>query len=150
MKEKVTFQQGVQADIALIEAKLIRFKVRGMGFIAAARDRHGEQVDQLEERIDALNERLGDFEKVDGRLWGDFKAAIEKSMHELQTLLEKTTQSFVTESGAAELHGGDDGPFPYGEGLSGHPADTNTILNKELNYGRQRRKKRQSQESKTG
>jgi hypothetical protein len=123
MKETEMFTQRLQADIALIEAKLIRFKVRGMGFTTVAKDRHEAQIEQLEEKIDAINESLGDVEKVDEHLQGDFKATIEKNLGELQALLEETTQSFTTEPGVEGLHGNDEGSFPYGKGLSGRSAD---------------------------
>ena len=119
MKEEETFKQRILADVALIEAKLIRFKVRGMGLTATAKDWHDEQVEQLEQKIDAMNESLSELTKVDDPLQGDVKATIEKNLQELQALLEKTTLSFTTEPGVLDEHGNDDGPFPYGHGLSG-------------------------------
>jgi len=119
MKKNEEFKQNLLAEVALIEAKLIRFKVRGMGFTAEAKDRHDEIVEQLEQKIDGINERLSDFEKADEHLWGDLRDAIEKSLRELQAALDDATQRFKTEPGVLGLHGDDDGPFPYGEGLSG-------------------------------
>lgn len=120
MKESETFQQRIQADVALIEAKLIRFKVRGMGFTATAKDKHDEQVEQLEQKINSMNERLSECEKVDESQRGDFEATIEKGLQELQALLDKTTLSFTTEPGILNEHGNDDGSFPYGnKSLSG-------------------------------
>lgn len=119
MKEEETFKQRILAEVALIEAQLIRFKVRGMGFTTAAKDRHEEQAEQLEQKIDAINERLSEFAEVDEPLWGDFKAAIEKSLQELQVLFEKTTLSFTTEPGIYDEHDNDDGPLPYNLGLRG-------------------------------
>lgn len=123
MEKNGEFKQRLRADIAVIEAKLIRFKVRGMGFTAEAKNRHEERVEQLEQRIDAINERLSDFEKTDEHLWGDLKESIEKSLEELQAVLLDATQTFKTEPGVLRPHGGDDGPFPYGEELSGRLAD---------------------------
>lgn len=123
MKENENFKQRLQADIALIEAKVIRFKARGMDFTGEAKDRHDEHAEKLEEKIDGINERLSDFEKADEHLWGDLREGIEKSLQELQAVLEDTTQAFKTEPGVADAHGGDDGPFPYGEGLSGRSVD---------------------------
>ena len=119
MRKNGKFKKKIKADIALIEAKLIRFKVRGMGFTAGAKDRHEEHVEQLEQRIDGINERLSNFEKTDEHLWGTLRGSIEKSLHELQAALDNATQAFKTEPGVPGPHGGDDGPFPYGEGLSG-------------------------------
>ncbi|HKJ64882.1 MAG TPA: hypothetical protein VJ969_05745 [Desulfopila sp.] len=123
MQENEMFKQRLQADLALVEARLIRFKTRGMGFTAAAKNSHEEQAEQLQEKIDALNERLGELEKVDEHLLGDFKATNEKSLQELQVLFEKTTRSFTAEPGVADLHGNDDGSFPYGQGLSGRSTE---------------------------
>lgn len=139
MKKNTEFKQRLQADIALIEAKLIRFKVRAMGFTGEAKDRHDEHVEQLEQKIDGINERLSDFEKADEHLWGDLRDGIEKSLQELQAVLLDATQTFKTEPGVADAHGGDDGPFPYGEGLSGRSADKKIDPKQEQNYGRQRR-----------
>jgi hypothetical protein len=46
------------------------------------------------------------------------KDDLEKSWKELQFGLRNCLETFKTEPGVAKLHGGDDGPFPYGE-LSG-------------------------------
>ena len=123
MQKNEMFKQRLQADIALIEAKLIRFKVRGMGFTAEAKDRHEEHVEQLEQKIDGINQRLGDFEKGDEDLPGNAGDDIEKSLRELQAVLLDATQTFKTEPGVADLHGNDEGSFPYGEGLSGSSVD---------------------------
>ncbi len=122
MKKNEIFKHRLQADIALIEAKLIRFKVRGMGFTAGAKDRHEEHVEELEQKIDGINQRLSEFEKSDEHLREDLKDGIEKSLLELQAVLLDATQTFKTEHGVADLHGNDDGPFPYGDGLSGSSA----------------------------
>lgn len=136
MKKVKTFQQRVQTDVALIEAKLIRFKVRGMGFSTAAKDRHERQVEQLEQKIDRINVRLSEFEKFDENQREDFEATIEKGLKELQTLLDKTTWSFTTEPGILNEHGNDDGSYPYGKGLSGRSADKHTDPKKVQNHGR--------------
>lgn len=139
MKENEKCKQRFLADIALIEAQLIRFKVRGMGFTSEAKDRHDEHVEQLELKIDGINERLSHFEKADGPLWGELKGGIERSLKELQAALLDATQSFKTEPRVADLHGNDTGPYPYGEGLSGRSADKKIDPKQEQNYGRQRR-----------
>lgn len=46
MKKNEMFTLRLWSDIALIEANLTRFKVRGMGVTAGAKDRNDEIVDQ--------------------------------------------------------------------------------------------------------
>ena len=125
MKKNKQFKQRLQAEVALIEAKLIRFKIRGMGFTAEAKDRHEEHIEELEQKIDGINERLSKFENADENLREDLRDGIEKSLKDLQAVLENATQTFKTEPAVADLHGNDDGPFPYGEGLSGRSVDEN-------------------------
>ncbi len=119
MKKHKEFKQKLEGDMVRLEAELTRFKIRGMGFTAKAKDSHDELVDQLELKIDEINDKLSKFEQVDESLWEDLQEDIENSWRALQAALLDATETFKTEPGVADAHGGDDGPFPYGEGLSG-------------------------------
>jgi hypothetical protein len=48
----------------------------------------------------------------------DLRIDIENRLRGLQAALAEATEAFETEPGVARTHGRDDGPFPYGEGLS--------------------------------
>ena len=122
MVKNKEFKQKIKADLALLESELTRFKVRGMGFTAEAKDKHDEHVEALEEKIDAINAKLSEFEKIGEHLWEELQDDVEKNWRELRAALRNATETFKTEPGVADAHGGDDGPFPYGEGLSGRPA----------------------------
>ncbi len=149
MKENNKFKLRLQADIALIEAKLIRFKVRGMGFTAEAKDRHEEHVEELEQKIDGINHRLCDFEKADEHLGGDSRISIEKSLQELQAVLLYVTQTFKTEPGVSDIHGNDDDPFPYKEGLNELTTDKKSkILNRRKIMGDKGGKKNKAKNQK--
>lgn len=119
MRKYKEFKQKLEGDMVRLEAELTRFKIRGMGFTAKAKDNHGELVDQLELKIDKINAKLSEFEHVDEPLWEDLQEDIENSWRALKAALLDATETFKTEPGVADAHGGDDGPFPYGEGLSG-------------------------------
>jgi hypothetical protein len=119
MKKYKEFKQKVDADMARLEAELARFKIRGMGFTAKAKESHDELVEQLERKIDEINDKLSEFDQVDEHLWEDLRENIENSWQVLKAALLHATETFKTESGVADAHGGDDGPFPYGKGLSG-------------------------------
>ena len=119
MKKNIEFTQKFEADIARLEAELIRFKVRGMGFTAEAKDRHDEHIDQLEQKIDEINTKLSEFEKVGEHLWKELQEDIKKKHLILKAVLLDATKTLTTEPGVDDAHGGDDGSYPYGEGLSG-------------------------------
>ena len=57
------YKQKVRADIALLEAELTRFKVRGIGFITNAKAKHDERIELLEEEIDKINNDLSTLDK---------------------------------------------------------------------------------------
>lgn len=118
MRKDETYTEKLRADIALVQAELARFKLRGMGFTGEAKDRHDEHVAEMELKIDQLNSDLRNLDKVGEQQWKKLKDDLEKSWKELQFGLRNCLETFKTEPGVAKLHGGDDGPFPYGE-LSG-------------------------------
>lgn len=119
MKKDENFIKKLEADIALAEAEVERFRVRGMAFTAEAKDRHDGLVEQLELKIDHINRDLRNLKKADEYQWKDLKDGLEGSWLELQYELRNTIETFKTEHGAAGPHGGDEGPFPYGD-LSSH------------------------------
>ena len=119
MNKYKEFKQKVEKNMARLEAELTRFKIRGMGFTAEAKDNHDELVDRLELKIDGINDKLSEFNKGDEHQWEDLQEDIENSWQALQAALLDATETFKTEPGVADAHGGDDGSFPYGKGLSG-------------------------------
>ncbi|WP_319547895.1 hypothetical protein [Desulfogranum marinum] len=119
MKKNGNFIEKLEADIAVAEAELERFRVRGMAFTAEAKDRHDEHVEQLELKIDHINRDLRILKKADEYQWKDLKDGLESGWRELQYELRNAIETFKTESGVAGPHGGDEGPFPYGD-LSSH------------------------------
>lgn len=119
MKITEEFKKKIEAEIALLEAQLIRFKVRGMGFTTEAKERHNEHVEKLEERIDEINLKLNTLDKADEKQFEILKSTIKNRLLELKAAFQKITEAFNTEPGVADAHGGDDGSYPYGKGLSG-------------------------------
>lgn len=124
MRKDGTFIKKLKADIALVVAALARFRVRGMAFTGGAKNRHDEQVAQLEFKIDQINSDLRYRNKVGEHLWKDLEGGLQNSWRELQSELRNGIESFHTEPGLADPHGGDDGPYPYGD-LSGRSIQKN-------------------------
>ena len=118
MKNDDPFTIKLQGDIALAVAALARFRVRGMAFTGDAKDRHDEQVAQLELKIDQISSDLRNRKKAGENLWKDLEDGLRNSWRELQSELRTGIESFHSEPGQADPHGGDDGPYPYGD-LSG-------------------------------
>ncbi len=122
MRKNETFTEKLKADIALVQAELARFKLRGMGFTGEAKDRHDEHVAEMESKIDQINRDLRNLDKAGEHQWKELQDGLEKSWGELQFELRNCIETFKTEPGVAELHGDDDGPVPYGE-LSGRSTE---------------------------
>lgn len=109
------YKQKVTADIALLEAELTRFKVRGIGFTTDAKAKHAERIETLEEGIDKINRDLSILDKkADEQRFEYLKNDINHRWRVLQATFRNATGKFQTEPGVAEAHGGDDGSYPYG------------------------------------
>jgi len=120
MRKDQTFTEKLKADIAIVQAELERFRVRGMGFTAETKDRHDKHVEILELKIDQIYNTLSSLDKTDEQLRKDIVDGLEQSWRELQVEFQHAIETFKTEAGVADPHGDDDGSFPYGDGLSGH------------------------------
>jgi hypothetical protein len=115
MEKIEEYKQKVRADIALLEAELTRFKVRGVGFTTNAKAKHDERIEMLEEEIDKINTDLSTLDKeADEQRFEYLKNDINQRWRVMQATFRHATRKFQTEPGVADAHGGDDGPYPYG------------------------------------
>jgi hypothetical protein len=114
---KLDFKEKMEAKVTHAHADLARFRARGMAFTAEAKDRHDEHVAELERKLDATNARLRDLDEAEEHVWYSLKGGVEHTWGALQFALQDAIENFKTEPPIAGLHGSDDIPYPYGEGL---------------------------------
>ena len=100
------YKQKVRADIALLEAELTRFKVRGIGFTTDAKAKHDERIEMLEEEIDKINSDLSTLDKeADQQRFEYLKNDINHRWRVLQATFRHATGTFQTEPGLQMLTG---------------------------------------------
>ncbi len=115
MGKDKTFIETLEANVALVKAELVRFRVRGMAFTGDAKDRHDKHVAQLELKVDKINSDLRNRNKAGKHLWRYWEERLQESWKELQAdLRHAIIKSFQTEPSLTTLHGGDD-YFRYDE-----------------------------------
>jgi metal-responsive CopG/Arc/MetJ family transcriptional regulator len=125
MSKDEIFKKKLEEDIALMQGELERFRVRGMGFTAEEKDSHDQHVEILELKIDEINYNLNNLSKTNELLRKSIVDGLEKSWIDLQSAFQHAIRTYKPHAGVADPHGDDDGPFPYGGGLSGHHAKKN-------------------------
>jgi hypothetical protein len=123
MNTKVEFKQKMEAELARAQTDLIRFRARGMGFTAEAKDKHDEHVAELERKLDATRAQLRDLGEAEEHVWESLKDGVEDTWGALQAALQDAVENFKTEAPVEGLHGADEGAYPYGEGLRGHSTE---------------------------
>jgi hypothetical protein len=117
--KKIEFKEKMEANVTRAQADLARFRARGMAFTAESKDRHDEHVAELERKLDATNAGLRDLDEAEEHVWYSLKGGVEHTWGALQSALQDAIENFKTEPPVAGLHGSDDIPYPYGEGLKG-------------------------------
>ena len=135
MKTKEIFINEMEAKVARAQAEIERYTALGMGFTAAAKKRHDEQVEALEQKIDDTRARLRTVGEAKGHVWEELRDQTMSSWEILKSALQDSSDRFIAEPPVAGLHGNDDGDYPYGNGLSGRPSQK-TKLKKEQDHGR--------------
>jgi hypothetical protein len=123
MNARAEFKQKMEAEVAGAETELARFRTRGMAFTAEAKNKHDVHVAELERKLDATRARLRDLGEAQEHVWESLKDGVEHTWGALQSALQDAIENFKTEPPIAELHGPDEGAYPYGEGLQGHPIE---------------------------
>jgi hypothetical protein len=119
MSTKQVYKQKMEAEVARAQTELARFRGRGMAFTGEAKDKHDLHVAELEEKLDATKARLRELAEAEEHVWESLKDGVEHTWGALQSALQDAIENFTTEPPVAGMHGSDEGPYPYGEGLSG-------------------------------
>ncbi len=77
MSAKDAYQQRVEAEVELAQAKLAEIKAKARGYAADARIDYAKQVDELEENIEQMRAKLQKLEEADDDAWEHLKGEVE-------------------------------------------------------------------------
>jgi hypothetical protein len=64
MSTRDAFERNMETKVASAQADLERFTILGMGFTAAAKDKHNDLVEELEQKIDETKNKLRELTRA--------------------------------------------------------------------------------------
>jgi len=94
MSSKEVYQQKIEAELELVQAKLAEFKARAKSLTADARIRHARQVDDLEQKVDTTKAKLKELGEAGEANWEQLKDGVEHIWGTLQSTLHDTVSKF--------------------------------------------------------
>lgn len=77
MSAKDAYQQKVEAEVELAQAKLAEIKAKTKGYAADARIKYAKQVAELEENVDLMRAKLQKLGEANDDAWEHLKGEIE-------------------------------------------------------------------------
>lgn len=97
MTTKETYMEKIDAELALVQDKLSKFKAQSAIYNNTTRSSHTRHVKDLEQKLDQVKARLYELEKADEDVWEQLKDSVEDIWTTLQSTLEDTLVQFKKE-----------------------------------------------------
>ncbi len=94
MNTKDAYTQKIEAELELVQAKLAEFKARAKSLTADARIQHAKQVDDLEQRVDAMKAKLKELGNASEDAWEQLKDGVENTWGTLQSAVQDIVTNF--------------------------------------------------------
>lgn len=94
MNTKDAYTQKIEAELELVQAKLAEFKARAKSLTADARIKHAKQVDDLEQRVDAMKAKLKELGNASEDAWEQLKDGVENTWGTLQSAVQDIVTNF--------------------------------------------------------
>ncbi len=94
MNTKEAYQQKIEAELALTQAKLAEFQARAKSASADARINYSEQMRDLEQKFDATKLRLKEFGEASDGAWEDLKDGVETAWNSLSNSVQHAATQF--------------------------------------------------------
>lgn len=95
MSTKNAYKQKIEAEMELVQAKLVEFKDRAKSLTADVSIKHAKQVvDDLERMVDTAKAKLKELGEANEDDWEQHKDGVENVWHVLQSALNDTVIMF--------------------------------------------------------
>ena len=115
MHTKEVFKQKMEAEVARAQAELERYTALAMGFTGAAKHKHDEHVEALEQKLDETKARLRELGEAEEPVWEELRDGVMSSWRALQSALKDAIEGFKTHPPVTGLHGDEKGAYPYSD-----------------------------------
>lgn len=94
MSTKEAYKQKIEAELELAKAKLAELKAQANSSAADARIKYAEQLDELEQKIDATKAKLRELDEASEDTWERLKEGVESSWHALSSAVRHAADKF--------------------------------------------------------
>ncbi|MBN2869959.1 MAG: hypothetical protein JXK04_03285 [Campylobacterales bacterium] len=79
MDQYEAYKQKMEAELELVQAKLAEFKAQMKISAADAQLKYGRQVDEIEQKLDAMKVKFKELSESGEDAWGDVKEGVENA-----------------------------------------------------------------------
>lgn len=94
MSTKEAYKQKMEAELELAHAKLAQFKAQAKSVAADARIKYAQQVDELEQKVDATKARLKELGQAGDDAWEQLKDGVESAWGALSAAIRDAVAKF--------------------------------------------------------
>jgi mevalonate kinase len=94
MSAKEAYKQKIEAELELAQAKLAEFKAQAKSSAADARIKNAQQVDELEQKINATKAKMKELGEASEDAWEQLKVGVESAWGALSTAFRNAAAKF--------------------------------------------------------
>jgi hypothetical protein len=94
MSTKEAYQQKIEAELKLAQAKLSEIKAQAKISTADARIKHAKQVEEIEQRVGTMKAKLKELGEASEDAWEDLKDGVESSWTALSAAIRNAAARF--------------------------------------------------------
>lgn len=94
MSKKEAYKQKIEAQVELAEAKLIELKAKAKSSAADARIKYEEQINEIEQAVDATKAKLKELGEASEDAWEHLKDGVEHAWKELSDAVRTAIPPF--------------------------------------------------------
>ncbi|MBU0653590.1 MAG: hypothetical protein KJ914_00490 [Gammaproteobacteria bacterium] len=94
MNTKEDYQQKIEAELGLAQAKLAEFQARAKVASADTRMSYNEHMRDMEQKFDATRTKLKEFGEASDGAWENLKDGVETAWNSLSTSVQNAAAKF--------------------------------------------------------
>jgi chromosome segregation ATPase len=94
MSSKEAYKQKIEAEVELAQARLAELKGKVKNSAADARIEYEDQIEDLEQKIDATNAKLKELGEASEHAWENLKDGVESAWSTLSRAVKDTAAKF--------------------------------------------------------
>lgn len=94
MSTREAYKQKIEAEVELVQAKLVVLKAQANNYAADVRIKYAKQIDELEQGVVATKAKLKELGEASDDAWEHLKDGMESAWNTLSTATRNTAAKF--------------------------------------------------------